>query len=79
MALSFWKRSRAGTNASCGDRRSVAIRDYPGHFSDATDPGDSGRRVEIHVCGKYAVKFWEDGAGRHVKILDVHLAGQPGR
>ena len=59
--------------------RFVAIRDYPGRFSDATDHDESGRRVEIHVCGKSAVKFWEDGADRHIKSLDVHLADQPGR
>ena len=59
--------------------RFVEIREFPGRFSDATDYDASGRRVEIHVCGKYAVKFWEDGADQHVKILDVHLADRPGR
>ena len=34
--------------------------------------------LQIHVYGKYAVKFWEDGADQHVKILDVHLADRPG-
>lgn len=57
--------------------RLVAIRDHPRNYSDYTEPDMSGRMVDIHVCGKYAIKFWEDPADKHVKILDVHLADQP--
>jgi len=54
--------------------RFVAIQDYPRRFSDCTELDSTGRRVDIHICGKYAIKFWEDFADRHLKILDVHLA-----
>jgi hypothetical protein len=54
--------------------RFVAIQDYPQKFSDYTEADSAGRRVSIHICGKYAIKFWEDHADRHVKILDVRLA-----
>ncbi len=54
--------------------RFVAIRDYPSKFSDYTEADSIGRRVDIHICGKYVVKFWEDHADRHVKILDVRFA-----
>ncbi|MEI9895579.1 MAG: hypothetical protein WDN28_17240 [Chthoniobacter sp.] len=38
-----------------------------------------GRRVDIHVTGKYAIKFWDDFADRQVKILDLHPADRRGR
>ena len=56
--------------------RFIAIQDHPSRFSDYTEPDSTGRRVDIHICGKYAIKFWEDHADRHVKILDVHPADQ---
>lgn len=57
--------------------RLVAIRDNPQKFSDYTEPDYTGRRVDIHICGKYAVKFWQDHADRHIKILDLHFADKP--
>ncbi|HEY5042932.1 MAG TPA: hypothetical protein VIK53_13120 [Verrucomicrobiae bacterium] len=54
--------------------RFVAIQDYPQKFSDYAESDNAGRRVGIHICGKYAVKFWEDHADRHLKILDARLA-----
>jgi hypothetical protein len=58
--------------------RFVAIQDYPQRFSDYTESDSAGRRVDIHICGRYAVKFREDHADRHVKILDVRFAdGSP--
>jgi hypothetical protein len=57
--------------------RFVAIQNDARQFSDYTESDDTGRRADIHICGRYAVKFWEDHADRHVKILDVHLADRP--
>jgi hypothetical protein len=54
--------------------RFVAIQDFPGHYSDYVEYDSVGRRVEIHICGKFAVKFWADHVDRHLKILDVHFA-----
>jgi mRNA-degrading endonuclease RelE of RelBE toxin-antitoxin system len=54
--------------------RFVAIQDYPQRFFDYAESDNTGRRVDIHICGKYAVKFWEDHADRHIKILDVRFA-----
>ena len=54
--------------------RFVAIRDSPQQFSDYTEPDHTGRRVDIHICGKYAVKFWQDHADQHIKILHLHFA-----
>jgi mRNA-degrading endonuclease RelE of RelBE toxin-antitoxin system len=54
--------------------RFVAIQAHPGRYSDYPESDSAGRRVAIHICGKYAIKFWEDHADQHVKILDVHFA-----
>jgi hypothetical protein len=52
----------------------VAIRENPGQFSDYTEPDITGRLLDIHIFGKYALKFWADHADRHIKILDLHYA-----
>ncbi|MEJ0090638.1 MAG: hypothetical protein WDM80_12965 [Limisphaerales bacterium] len=54
--------------------RFVAIRDDPQKFSDYTETDCTGRHVDIHICGRYAIKFWQDHADQHIKILDLHLA-----
>ncbi len=47
---------------------------FPSNFSDFVEHDSTGRRVEVHVFGKFAIKFWNDFADRHVKILDLHFA-----
>ena len=59
--------------------RLVTIRDYPQKFSDYTEYDNARRRVDIHICNQYAIKFWEDHADRHVKILDVGFADKSPR
>ena len=54
--------------------RFVAIQGFPSRHSDCLESDSSGRRVDINICGRYAIKFWEDHADRHLKILDVHFA-----
>jgi hypothetical protein len=50
------------------------IAAFPSKFSNFVERDSAGRRVEVHIFGKFAIKFWNDFADRHVKILDVHLA-----
>jgi hypothetical protein len=57
--------------------RFSTIQDYPSQHSDYVEYDSEGRRVDIHICGKYAIKFWEDHADKHVKVLNVHLADRP--
>jgi hypothetical protein len=59
--------------------RLVAIQDYPGRYADYTEHDSEGRRVGIHICGRYAIKFWEDHADKHVKILNSHFADRARR
>jgi hypothetical protein len=54
--------------------RFVSIREQPQKFSDYAEPDLTGRQIDIHVCGKYAIKFWQDHADRHIKVLDIHFA-----
>ena len=51
---------------------------FPSNYSDFVERDATGRRVEVHVFGKFAIKFWDDFADRHVKILDVHFADRSG-
>ncbi|MCB1233590.1 MAG: hypothetical protein KDM91_00800 [Verrucomicrobiae bacterium] len=54
--------------------RFLEIREFPGNFADFHEFDATGRRVEVHICGKFAIRFWDDFADRHLKILDVTLA-----
>jgi len=49
--------------------RFVAIREDPQKFSDYTESDYGGRRVNIHVCGKYAVNNQTD---RRYGFLPCH-------
>ncbi len=71
--LEFLRTLRTKEQASLLKRfREIAA--FPGRFSDFVERDAAGRRVEVHVYGRFAIKFWDDFADRHVKILDVHLA-----
>ncbi|HEY3762116.1 MAG TPA: hypothetical protein VGN23_10255 [Verrucomicrobiae bacterium] len=52
------------------------IAAYPSKFSDFVESDSTGRRVDVHIFGKFAIKFWNDFADRHVKILDLHFADE---
>mgnify|MGYP003581384882 FL=1 len=54
--------------------RFIAIQNSARQLSDYKEKDSTGRLVDIHICGRYAIKFWEDHADRHIKILDAHLA-----
>ncbi len=55
-------------------KRFREIAAFPSNYSDFVENDSVGRRVDVHVFGKHAIKFWNDSADRHVKILDLHLA-----
>lgn len=59
--------------------RFVQIQDFPGRFSDYTESDSNDRRVDIHICGKFAIKYWIDHADQHVKILVLHFADRTQR
>lgn len=55
-------------------KRFREIAEAPAHFTDFAEHDSTDRRVDVHVFGRFAVKFWDDFADRHVKILDLHFA-----
>ena len=54
--------------------RFVKINAWPSDFSDFKESDSTGRNLDVHLCGKFSIRFWEDFADRQVKILDVTLA-----
>ena len=54
--------------------RFLEISDFHANYSDFKEEDANNRPVDIHIAGKYAIKFWEDAADMDLKILDVHLA-----
>ena len=55
-------------------KRFREIAAFPSNFADFPENDSVGRTLGVHVFGKFAIKFWDDPADRHVKILDLHLA-----
>ena len=55
-------------------RRFRDIAGFPSNYSDYVEYDSAGRRIDVHVFRKFAIKYWADFADRHVKILDLHPA-----
>jgi hypothetical protein len=58
-------------------KRFREIAAFPSNFADFPENDSTGRRLGVHVFGKFAIKFWDDPADRQVKILDLHFADRP--
>lgn len=56
--------------------RFEAIRDYPQRYVDFRTSDESGRELDGHIAGRFAIVFWDDFADRHVKIMDVTWADE---
>ena len=54
--------------------RFEAIRDFPGRHTDYRTTDETGRELDGHIAGRFAIVFWDDFADRHVKILGVTWA-----
>jgi hypothetical protein len=50
------------------------IAAFPSNYWDFTEHDSVGRRVGVHIFGRFAIKFWDDFADRQVKIVDLHFA-----
>ena len=50
------------------------IAAFPSNFADYIEYDATGRRIGVRVFRNFAIKFWDDFADRHVKILDLHFA-----
>lgn len=47
------------------------IRQRPADCSDFAEIDAKGRWVHTHISGKHAIRYWEDFADRHLKILEI--------
>lgn len=54
--------------------RFAEILESPSRWAEFEEKDASGRLLGINICGKFAVKFWDDFADRHVKILRIKSA-----
>ena len=77
--LAGWKPCDTADWEVCGTVRGGLTR-FESHpaastrHSDFVERAAPGRRVEIHVCGQFTIKYWDDADDRHLKILVFHLA-----
>ena len=55
-------------------QRLIEIAAAPSEFSDFTENDPSGRAHDVHLCGPYAIRYWDDFADRDVKIVDIILS-----
>ena len=55
-------------------KRRIEITATPSQFSDFTEDDPSGRAHDVHLCGPYAIRYWDDFADRDVKIVDIILS-----
>ncbi len=54
--------------------RFEAIRAFPERHADYSTRDESGRELDGHVAGRFAIVFWDDFADRHIKIMGVTWA-----
>lgn len=73
QALQFLERLPPGQRKRLRDR-CVAICGYPANFSDYRETDHTGRYLDVHVCGRHAILYWEDFTDRHLKILEIRNA-----
>jgi hypothetical protein len=71
--LDFLRTLRRGDQQGLINRcREIAA--FPSNFSDYFERDTNGRTLGVHVFRKFAIKFWDDQADRHLKIVDVEFA-----
>ena len=56
--------------------RFEAIRDFPAQHADYRHRDETGRDLDGHIAGRFAIVFWDDFADRHVKIMGVAWADE---
>jgi hypothetical protein len=49
------------------------IAAFPANFYDFTERDRVGRDLGVHMFGSYTIRFWEDPADGHLKVLEVSL------
>jgi hypothetical protein len=47
------------------------IQSYPGNYSELTEPDNEGRLLDVSSFEGLSIRYWIDGADRHLKILEL--------
>ncbi len=55
-------------------QRILQIEEHPELASEYCEYDETGRLVDGSVCEGYAIIYWQDVSGRHVKILAIEPA-----
>ena len=56
--------------------RFVDIQRNPRAYADGQKEDDSGRPYDIHIFGRFVIKYWEDHTDMHLKIVDIGWADE---
>jgi len=59
-------------------KRFLEMQDFPTRYVDYHEHDHVGHRIEISICGRFAIKFWLDHLDKHIKVLEVSLADRAG-
>jgi hypothetical protein len=43
----------------------------PGRYAEFQERDESGRMLDGHIAGRFAILFWDDFADRHLKIMSL--------
>ncbi|MFT5465474.1 MAG: hypothetical protein ACI8UO_000569 [Verrucomicrobiales bacterium] len=54
------------------------IAAFPTAHVDYFKSDQIGRQLGVHVSGTFAIKFWEDVADQHLKIIEITPADRAG-
>jgi len=55
-------------------KRLRQIENYPFNHSAFSEMDDEGRRIEINILGKYAIRYRIDDADGEIKVVEIVLA-----
>ena len=45
------------------------IQQSASSHADYRDADESGRTLDVHIAGRFAISYWDDFADRHLKIM----------
>jgi len=59
-------------------RRFEAMLESPHQFAEFQERDDSGRMLDCHITGRFAIHYWDDFADRHLKIMKLEWSDKVG-
>ena len=56
-------------------KRFDELLEAPAHWTQFEERDAVGRSIGVTICGRFAVRFWDDLADHQIKILGIVPAG----